>query len=241
MFSSVSLDNYQELLFGSTVPYTTWWLNTLKIATLTSVGAVLVSALAAYAFSRMRFRGRRQGLVTLVILQMFPAILALVAIFTLFDWLGGIFPVLGIGSHASLILIYIGGSLGVMVYLISGNFNTVPRELDEAARIDGAGHFRIFVQVVLPLSVPMLVVVGVITFMITGVGEYAIASILLPERDTQTVAVGLTGMVSLSGEMRSSNWGLFCAGAVLVAVPVLAIFFLLQRWIVSGLTTGSVK
>jgi arabinogalactan oligomer/maltooligosaccharide transport system permease protein len=240
LFQSITLENYQDLLSSQTIPYVDWWLNTMKIATMTSIGAVAVSALAGYAFSRLRFRGRRQGLIGLLILQLFPSVLGLVALFTLLYWLGGIFPILGIGSQLSLILVYVGGGLGVTTYIIAGNFNTVPREIDEAARIDGAGHLRIFLTIILPLSVPMLVVVTVITFLAT-IGDFAIASIVLTKPETLTVAVGLTGLVSASGEMRNSNWGLFTAGAVMVAVPVLVLFFALQRWIVSGLTSGSVK
>ena len=135
---------------------------------------------------------------------------------------------------------YLGGALGVFTYIIVGNFNAVPRELDEAARIDGAGHARIFFRIILPLSAPMLIVVGMLSFLFTF-GEFALASVVLVEPEIKTVAVGLTGVVSASGEMRNSNWGLFCAGAVLAAVPVLVVFFILQRWIVGGLTSGSVK
>jgi arabinogalactan oligomer/maltooligosaccharide transport system permease protein len=240
LFRSISLDNYVALLDGSTVPYVTWWLNTIWVAGLTALGATLISALAAYPFARMRFRFRRLGLISLVILQMFPAILVVVAIFTLLNWLGQSFPAIGLGTHAGLILVYLGGALGVFTYIIAGNFNAVPRELDEAARIDGAGHARIFLRIILPLSLPMLIVVATLSFLFTF-GEFALASVVLVKPEIKTIAVGLTGVVSASGEMRNSNWGLFCAGAVLAAVPVLVVFFVLQRWIVSGLTSGSVK
>lgn len=239
LFASVSLDNYASLLAGDQVPYVTWWLNTMKIAALTAGGVVTVSTLAAYAFSRMRFRFRRQGLTFVVLLQMFPAVLSLVAVYLMLNWLGNVFPAIGIDTQAGLLLMYLGASLGIYTYLLTGNFNTIPRELDEAARIDGAGHLRIFVQITLPLAVPMLAVVGLLMFLAT-VGEYAVASVVLSSDEVKTAAVGLTSLIS-GPDGRNANWGLFSAGAILLAVPVLVLFFLLQRYIVGGLTSGSVK
>ena len=239
LFRSISLANFQELLAGERVPYVTWWLNTMKVAAGATIGSVAVSAMAAYAFSRFRFRGRRQGLAAILLIQMFPAVLGLVALFLLLDWIGGIFPGIGLDTHPGLILVYLGGSLGVVTWLITGNFNTIPRELDEAARIDGAGHVRIFLVVVLPLAAPMLVVVALLTFMLT-VGEFAVANVVLNDRDVLTAAVGLTDLAT-GTDGRNANWGLFAAGAVLLAAPVLVLFFAGQRWIVGGLTSGSVK
>lgn len=239
LFGSVSLENYEKLLSGSVVPYVTWWLNTMKIAFLNAIGVVAVSTLASYAFSRMRFRFRRQGLTAIILLQMFPAILSLVAVYLMLNWIGKIFPAIGLDTQAGLLLIYLGGSLGIYTYLMTGNFNTIPRELDEAARIDGAGHLRIFLQIMLPLAAPMLAVVALLMFLGT-VGDYALANVVLTSDDVKTAAVGLTALVS-GPDGRNANWGLFSAGAILLAAPVLVLFFALQRYIVGGMTSGAVK
>ena len=239
LFQSISLDNYNDLFNDPDVPYASWWVNTMIVASLDAVGAVAISLLAAYPFSRMSFRGRRWGLAGLILIQIFPQFLSLVAIFLLLDWIGSLFPVIGIGTLPGLLLVYLGGSLGITTYLLAGSMNSVPREIDEAARIDGAGHLRIFLTIITPLVAPMIVALLVINF-ILAVGEYAIASVILPAADNQTVAVGLTVFIS-SLDGRNSNWGMFAAGAILAAVPVLLLFFALQRYIVSGLSAGSVK
>ncbi len=140
LFSRISLTNYVTLFTTPEQPYPRWYLNTLVIATATSIGTVFLGALAAYSFSRMRFTGRRLGLMSLLLVQMFPQMLAMVAIFLLLTFLGDIIPVLGIGSQIALIMVYLGGALGVNTYLMYGFFNTIPTSLDEAARVDGAGH-----------------------------------------------------------------------------------------------------
>jgi arabinogalactan oligomer/maltooligosaccharide transport system permease protein len=168
---------------------------------------------------------------------MFPQMLAFVAIFLLLISLGKVFPALGLNSSLGIILVYLGGALGVNTFLMYGFFNTVPRELDEAAKIDGASHAQIFFGIIMRLVTPILAVVGLLTFI--GIsGEFVIASVVLTDPDSQTLAVGLYSFVA---QQRSENWGVFAAGAVLSAIPVMALFLFLQRFIVSGLTAGSVK
>lgn len=239
LFSSVSLDNYIALFTTPSLPYPQWLVNTAWIAVVTSTVTLGISAMAAYAFSRMRFRWRREGLTTLLLLQMFPRILGVVAIFLLLKAIGDAFPAIGLGTHAGLILVYLGGSLGLTTYIMTGNFNAIPRELDEAARIDGAGHLRIFLTIILPLSIPMLVVLWLLGVLAT-IGEFGVANIILVDPEQKTIALGLAGLVS-GPDGRNANWGVFAAGSVLAALPVLVLFFALQRWIVSGLTSGSVK
>lgn len=239
LFTRVGPENYVALFTTPSLPYPTWVVNTVVIAIVTSTLSIVISAMAAYAFSRMRFRWRRQGLLTLLMIQMFPRILGVVAIFLLLKAIGDAFPAIGLGTSAGLILVYLGGSLGLTTWIMTGNFNAIPRELDEAARIDGAGHARIFLTIILPLAVPMLAVLWLLSILST-VGEFGIANILLVEPEQKTLALGLAGLVS-GPDGRNANWGLFAAGSVLAALPVLALFFILQRWIVSGLTSGSVK
>ncbi|WP_454043534.1 sugar ABC transporter permease [Cellulosimicrobium sp. Marseille-Q8652] len=234
LFSDVSTSNYAEL--GTTM-FWTWMTNTLVIAVVTSVGTVLMGAAAAYAFSRFRFAGRRVGLTSLLIIQMFPQMLAFVAIFLLLLALGDVVPALGLNSKIALIAVYLGGALGVNTFLMYGFFNTVPRELDEAAKIDGATHTQIYWTIILRLVAPILAVVALLSF-ISTFGEFIIARIVLSSESNWTLAVGLYGWVS---SLREANWGLFTAGAVISALPVLALFLYLQKYIVGGLTAGSVK
>ena len=234
LFSEVSAVNYDAL---TATYFWTWMGNTLFIAITTGVGTVLMGAAAAYAFSRFRFRGRRAGLTSLLVIQMFPQMLAFVAIFLLLLGLGQVVPALGLNSKIGLICVYLGGSLGVNTFLMYGFFNTIPRELDEAAKIDGASHTQIYWTIILRLVSPILAVVGLLSF-ITTFGEFIIARIILQSEENWTLAVGLYGWVSA---LLEANWGLFAAGAVITAVPVLALFLFLQRYIVGGLTAGSVK
>ncbi|MEU4361645.1 sugar ABC transporter permease [Promicromonospora sp. NPDC023987] len=234
LFASVSSANYVAL--GGT-EFWTWMANTLVVAVATGAGTVLMGAAAAYAFSRFRFSGRRVGLTALLIIQMFPQMLAFVAIFLLLISLGNVVPVLGLDSKLALICVYLGGALGVNTFLMYGFFNTVPREIDEAAKIDGASHAQIYWTIVLRLTAPILAVVGLLSF-ISTFGEFIIARVLLQSEESWTLAVGLYGWVS---SLQEANWGLFTAGAVVSALPVLALFLFLQKYIVGGLTAGSVK
>jgi arabinogalactan oligomer/maltooligosaccharide transport system permease protein len=237
LFADLSLVNYRELFGNPLYPYARWFLNTMVVAAGTAVLQVFVAALAAYAFSRFRFAGRRLGLLGLLLVQMFPQLLAAVAIFLLMFEIGALFPGIGIGTVWGLILVYMGGALGVTTFLVKGFFDTIPRELDEAMKVDGAGHARVFFGMILPLAAPVLAVVLLLSF-ITTINEYLIASIILTAPESQTLAVGLYQLVS---QFLSAEWGLFAAGALLGAIPSVLLFQFLQRYIVSGLTSGSVK
>ena len=153
------LRELRRILTSPEIPYTAWFANTIVIATITSVGTVFLGALAAYSFSRMRFTGRRFGLVSIVVVQMFPQMLAVVAIFLLLSTIGDYFPALGLDTRLGLIMVYLGGALGVNTFLMYGFFNTIPVSIDEAAKIDGAGHARIFFTMILRLVAPILAVV----------------------------------------------------------------------------------
>jgi arabinogalactan oligomer/maltooligosaccharide transport system permease protein len=234
LFSSFSGANFAAL--GGT-RYWTWFGNTLEIAIATSVGTVLMGAAAAYAFSRFRFTGRRVSLTALLVIQMFPQMLAFVAVFLLLLAIGDVFPVIGLNSKLGLIAVYLGGALGVNTFLMYGFFNTIPTELDEAAKIDGATHTQVYWTIVLRLVTPILAVVGLLSF-ISTFGEFILARIILSSESNWTLAVGLFGWVS---NQLDANWGLFAAGAVISAIPVLLLFQFLQRYVVGGLTAGSVK
>ncbi|WP_082031188.1 sugar ABC transporter permease [Actinomyces polynesiensis] len=234
LFATFSTQNFSAL---SGTEYWSWIRNSLVVSISTAVGTVLMGASAAYAFSRFRFRGRRGTLTFLLLVQMFPQMLAFVALFLLLLSLQDVFPALGLNSQLGLICVYLGGALGSNTFLLYGFFNTVPKELDEAAEIDGASHAQVFWTIILPLVLPVLAVVGLLSF-IASFGDFVIARVVLQTPDRYTLAVG---MYNWAADARTAPWGLFAAGAVVAAVPVVLIFLYLQRYIVSGLTAGSVK
>ena len=237
LFSVISFENYVTLFTDPQRPYAAWFGNTIVIGLTTAICSTILCALAAYTFSRMRFTGRRAGLLTLLLVQMFPQLLAVVAIFLLLTAIGDIFPALGLNSQLGLILVYLGGALGANTFLMYGFFNTIPVSIDEAAKIDGAGHARIFFTMILRLVAPILVVVFMLSF-IASFNDYVIASALLIQPENQTLAVGLIKLVS---NPRYADWPAFSAGAIMAAIPVIIVFLFAQRWIVGGLTSGSVK
>jgi arabinogalactan oligomer/maltooligosaccharide transport system permease protein len=237
LFQEFSIANYVELLAQDTRPFARWYLNTVYIGIITSVASVFISALAAYAFSRLRFKGRRPGLLALILMQMFPSILGLVAIFSLMSDIGQVYPQIGLNTQLGLILVYTGGALGVGTYLMYGFFNTVPKEIDEAATIDGASHARIFFTIILRLVAPVLAVQMLLSY-IGVTSDYILASILLTDPNQLTLATGLQQFIS---DPYSKDWSMFASGAVLSAIPSVILFLFLQRYITSGLTGGAVK
>lgn len=234
LFSNVSFQNYVEL-FGKDFPK--WMMRSFYVSSVSAIGTVLMAAAAAYAFSRFRFQGRRSGLTALLIIQMFPQMLAFIAIYLLLLTLQEIFPPLGLGSPLGLIAVYLGGALGANTFLMYGFFNTIPKELDEAARIDGATHAQIFWGVIMRLVTPILAVVGLLSFVGTY-GDFILAKIVLQRPEDYTLAVGLYVWAS---DERNAPWSLFAAGAVVAAIPIILLFMYLQKYIVSGLTAGAVK
>jgi arabinogalactan oligomer/maltooligosaccharide transport system permease protein len=237
LFSEIGLDAYARILTNPQVPFTAWFGNTILIAGVTALLTVFLGALAAYSFSRMRFTGRRFGLISIVVIQMFPQMLAVVAIFLVMTAISDWFPAIGLNTHVGLIMVYLGGALGVNTYLMYGFFNTIPASIDEAAKIDGAGHARIFFTIILRLVAPILAVVALLSF-IFSVNEYVVASVILIDTEQQTLAVGLVKLVS---NPRYADWAAFSAGAVIAALPVVLLFLYLQKYIVGGLTAGAVK
>lgn len=237
LFGQFYLGNYRDLLASKSYPYRTWLWNTFFIASLTAIISVFISACAAFAFSRLRFKGRRPGLLALILVQMFPSVLGLVAVYGILSALTDYIPAIGLGTKWGLILVYLGGSLGAGTYLMYGFFNTVPKELDEAAKIDGATHTQIYFQIILRLVSPILAVMGLLSFIGTS-SDYVLASIVFNKSSQYTIAVGLGTLIS---DPFSKNWALFSAGAIIAATPIVILFISLQRYIVSGLTGGAVK
>jgi maltose/maltodextrin transport system permease protein len=216
-------------------PVLLWLWNSIKIATISSLLIVTISTTAAYAFARLKFRFKAGLLNSMLLLQMFPVAVALIAIYAIFDGLGQHVPWLGVETHTGLIVAYLGG-VATHVWTIKGYFDTIPVEIEENAKVDGATHWQAFRLVLLPMAVPILMVVFVLAFIGTII-EYPIASILLREEPNLTLAVGSKYYLYEQKYL----WGDFAAAAVLSGLPITAVFLLAQRWIVSGLTAGGVK
>ena len=234
---NAGFDNYKELLNSTEFPFWTWFGNSIKIATITSLVSLAITTVAAYAFSRFRFRGRVAMLKAILLINVFPALLALVATFLMISQLGDIFPSLGLNTHASLILVYLGGAMGVNIWLMKGFLDTIPRDIDESAMVEGASNWQIFIKLILPLLRPILVVIAIINYIGTY-GEFVLARVLLKSTEQFTLMVGLQIFTSAQFQQR---WGVFAAGALLGALPIMIIYLSLQDQIVGGLTTGAVK
>ena len=230
-------DNYRLLFNTPQFPFGRWLWNSVKISSITTVLSVSITTLAAYAFSRLRFTGRQTMLKAILLIQVFPGLLAMIAIFTLVTQFGTIVPALGLDTHAGLIMVYLGGAMGVNIWLMKGFFDTIPRAIDESAMVDGATHWQIFSQLLLPLMRPILVVIGILSFIGTY-GDFILARILLKSTEQYPLMVGL--FIFTSGEF-SQKWGPFAAGALIGALPIMIIYLILQDQIVGGLTQGAVK
>lgn len=232
------LRNYNTLLNTPRYPFWRWVANSVAIATVTSFGTVMLCALSAYSFSRFRFWGRSNLLVFLLLVQVFPNILAVVAIYLILQQIGAHIPFIGLNTAGGLILVYLGGAMGVNIWLMKGFFDTVPRDIDESALVDGANHWQTYWLLIFPLVRPILVVVGILSFVGTF-NEFALARVLLRDNESWTLMVGLyTNFVSNNF---GQNWGIYAAGSVLGSLPTLIIYLLLQDQIVGGLTQGAVK
>lgn len=238
-----SLRNYQRLFgqdpdykFGDLV-FQKWVWNSVKVSGISTILSLALTTMAAYAFSRMRFKGRVTMLKGILLIQVFPNLLALVAIYVLIFQIGNIIPALGLNTHAGLIMVYLGGSMGMNIWLMKGFLDTIPRDIDESGMVDGASHFQIFWNLILPLLRPILVVIGILSFIGTY-GDFILARILLNDVNQYTLMVGL--QIFTSGQF-DQKWGVFAAGALIGALPIMIIYLTLQDQIVGGLTQGAVK
>ncbi|GAB7127231.1 maltose ABC transporter permease MalG [Amantichitinum ursilacus] len=216
-------------------PVLRWLWNSIKVAMMSAVVILALSTTCAYAFARLKFRGRAMGLNALFLMQMFPSVLSLIAIYAIFDQIGNYIPWLGIDSHGSLVLAYAGG-VALHIWTIKGYMETIPVEIEEAALVDGASHFQTFRYVLLPMAVPILIVVFLLAF-IGAIIEYPVASVLLHQEQNLTLAVGS----KLYLYTQNYLWGDFAAAAILSGLPITLLFLLSQRFMVNGLTSGGVK
>ncbi|MFJ6863507.1 carbohydrate ABC transporter permease [Streptomyces termitum] len=218
-----------------TVPLADYFVNSIVVAGAATVLSVAVAIFAAYAVSRYEFRGRRVFAVTVLSTQMFPGILFLLPLFLLYVNIGNATGIALFGSREGLILTYLTFSLPFSVWMLTGYFDSIPRELDEAAKVDGCGPVGALFRVIIPAARPGIVAVGIYAFM-TAWGEVLFASVMTNDT-TRTLSVGLQGYSTLN----DVYWNQVMAASLVVSVPVVAGFLLLQRYLVAGLTAGAVK
>jgi len=233
----LSWANYKMLFSSPKIPFLSWVKNSLIISSVVAISSVVVGAASAFAFSRLKFKGKKFGIQLLLLVQMFPAVLALSAVYVIMERVYSFAPSIGLGSQTGLILVYLGGSMGVNIWLLKGFVDSIPAELDEAAKIDGASPVQTYWLIFIPLATPILAVVCLLSFIGTF-NEFIVARLFLVEMQGRTVAVGLQQFI---GGQYASNWGAFAAGSILASIPIVIIFLSLQKYIVNGLTAGSVK
>ena len=226
---SLTLSHFRDLFVET--DFLLWYGNTLKIAFFNMILSTFLVVTAAYAFSRFRFPGRRQGLMAMLVLQMFPGFMGMIAIYILLLQLNLL------DNHWGLILVYAGGAIPFNAWLVKGYFDGVPKSLDEAAKIDGASNTTIFLKIMLPLSRPILVFVAVNNFIGPWM-DFIFARLILRSNENKTLAIGLFEFVTGRG---NTEFTTFAAGAILVAVPITILFLVFQKHIVEGLTAGANK
>lgn len=227
--SNFSLQNFTDVLTQQ--PFLRWMLNSAIVAGLTTVLGVFLACTAAYAFSRFNFPGRRAGMMSFLVSQMFPGTLLLVPIYIIItQWLG-----LG-NSFIGLVLVYSVTAIPFCVWMLKGYFDTIPIEIEESAIMDGASRQMIFFRIILPLAKPAVAVTALFSFM-TAWNEFILAATFLEEETRYTAPVGLKFFVGGF----ASQWGYFAAGSIIISIPVVVLFLYLQKYLVSGLTAGGVK
>lgn len=226
-----TLEHYKSLFSGERFPYFQWYLNSMKISIISMSFTLILVSISAYSFSRFKFRGRKNGLMIFLLLQMVPQFSALVAIFVLGQLLGLI------NNHFYLILIYVGGQIPFNTYLMKGYLDSIPKELDEAALIDGANSFQVFTKVILLLARPIIAVVAFNSFT-APLGDYIISSTVLRTEANYTLPQGLFMMVN---NKMGASYTMFAAGAILIAISVTCVFMMIKKNFISGLTAGSAK
>ncbi|MCW7555610.1 sugar ABC transporter permease [Endozoicomonas gorgoniicola] len=226
---SFTLDHYRTLL--AETPYVQWYKNTFFLATSNMVISLLVVTITAFIFSRYRFKGKRNVLMGILVIQMFPAFLSMTAIYVLLSKLNLI------DTFAGLLFVYVSGSLPFMTWLVKGYFDAIPTSLDEAAKIDGAGHLTIFFDIILPLARPILVFVGLTSFTAPWM-DFILPTLILRSEEKMTLAIGIFQWIASNS---AENYTLFSAGALLVAIPITILFVATQKHITVGLVSGAVK
>lgn len=224
-----TLDNFKRL-FEET-EYIRWFLNTLSIAVVNTIVSVIIILTSSWVLSRFNFRGKKAGLMTILILSMFPSFLSMTAIYTLFLTLGLL------DTPIALVIIYCAGAIPYNAWLVKGYLDGIPKSMDEAAYIDGSSRVRTFFQIILPLSTPIITYVAVTQFMAPWM-DFILPRLLLTKSANKTLAVGLYDLINTSA---TNNFTMFAAGAILIAIPITILFFVFQKSLSEGITSGANK
>lgn len=224
-----TLDNYKTLIYDTQFPR--WYLNTIIAGLFTSVATLVLSAPTAYAFSRLRFRGRKPFLMVLLVLQMFPGMMAMVAYYVLLNMVGLL------DTTAGLVILYSGAAVTGNTWLLKSFYDTVPKALEESAMIDGANRFQVFFKILLPLSYPMLVLVGVFAFA-APFGDFVLSRIVLTRPENYTLALGTYNFIASDF---GNNFTVFAASSVLASLPITILYLSLQKTMVSGFKGAVVR
>ena len=229
--SSATLEHYRKM--WESERFWGWLWNSIVVSVATTIFGLTVAFPAAYGFSRYRFHGRKIGLFMFLIVQMFPGALILVPYFIVMKGFGLL------NTYIGLVIAYSVTALPLCVWLMKGFFDTIPRELEEAARVDGCSQIQIFTRIIFPLSLPAVAVTCLFSFLAAW-NEYLLALTFLSDTDRYTLPVGLASMVS-SAQAGDSYWGDFAAASILISIPVVLLFIMFQRYLVDGMVAGAVK
>jgi arabinogalactan oligomer/maltooligosaccharide transport system permease protein len=226
--ANATFENYRSLFTGR--PFLLWMFNSTFVAAVVTITGVVLASTCGYAFSRFQFIGKKAGLLSLLVTQMFPATMLLLPMYIMLVNLHLI------NSYIGIVIMYSATALPFCIWQMKGYYDTIPVSLEEAGRIDGCNQFQTFYRIILPLAAPALVITALFSFMAAWT-EYLVAAQVLQETELWTLPLGLKSFESNMG----SEWGLYGAASVIVTIPVVILFLSLSRWLVSGLTLGSVK
>lgn len=229
--------NYRRLFNDDQILFWRWMGNSLLVASITTVLVLFITSLSAYSFSRFRFAGRRTLLLSIFLIQVFPNMLAMVALYLMLLQIGKHIPFLGLNTYGGLIMVYMGGGMAINIWLMKGYFDTIPRDIDESAMVDGASHWQTYWMLIFPLVRPVMAVVGMLAFVGTF-NDFLLARVMLSDREDWTLMVGMFSFVDAEF---TNDWGVFAAASLIAAIPIVLLYMFLQRFIVSGLTVGAVK
>ncbi|SFB21228.1 carbohydrate ABC transporter membrane protein 2, CUT1 family [Cohnella sp. OV330] len=228
---SLSLEHYKWLFYDPRSDYVLWYKNTIYVAVLNALFSVIMVGLVAFVFSRYHFAGRKNSIYAVLLMQMFPVLMGMVAIYLLLNLVGLL------DTFAGLIIFYVIGGLPMNVFLVKGYMDTIPRDLDESAKMDGAGHLTTYFRILFPLVRPILAVVALFTFMAPFM-DFLTPRIILRSPEKFTIALGLFSFIN---DKVGNNFTMFAAGTILVALPIAVVFLILQRYLIAGLAEGATK
>jgi len=234
---TLTINNYVDLLSNKNLNFSKWVFNSFKISAISVLIIVFLTCTSAYALSRFKFRGKQGVMMGIMILNIFPGILAMIAIFIMMQQIGNYFPFVGLNTHGGLICVYVAGSMSINVLMVKSYIDSISQELDESARIEGASYWQVFWLIIFPVIRPMVITVAILAFMSTY-GDFIIANLLLKGNDKITVMVGI---FQFTQQRFDTNWGTVTAGTILAAIPVVVLFFSSQKYIIDGVMMGAIK